>query len=74
MSKVQIRTTKKEGEAPLYMRFRIGEESIWMNLMGHEARDHRGVQFGQYPAAGPRGDEGEDRLARVHPERAERHP
>lgn len=33
MSKVQIRTTKKEGEAPLYMRFRIGEESIWMNLM-----------------------------------------
>ena len=33
MSKVQIRTTKKKGETPLYMRMRIGEESIWVNLM-----------------------------------------
>ena len=33
MSKVQIRTTKKEGEAPLYMRMKIGEEAIWVNLL-----------------------------------------
>lgn len=33
MSKVQIRTTKKDGEAPLYMRMKIGEEAIWVNLL-----------------------------------------
>lgn len=33
MSKVQIRTTKKEGEAPLYMRMKIGEEAVWVNLL-----------------------------------------
>lgn len=33
MSKLQIRTTKKEGEAPLYMRMKIGEEAVWVNLL-----------------------------------------
>ena len=33
MSKVQIRTTKKEGDAPLYMRMKIGEEAVWVNLL-----------------------------------------
>ena len=33
MSKIQIRTTKKEGMAPLYMRMKIGEEAVWVNLM-----------------------------------------
>lgn len=33
MSKVQIRTKKKEGETPLYMRMKIGEEAIWVNLV-----------------------------------------
>ena len=31
--KVQIRTKKKEGKTPLYMRIKIGEEATWVNLM-----------------------------------------
>ena len=30
--KVQIRTKKKEGKTPLYMRIKIGEEATWVNL------------------------------------------
>ena len=33
MSKIQLRTNKKEGTAPLYMRIKIGEEATWVNLM-----------------------------------------
>ena len=33
MSKIQIRTIKKTGETPLYMRMKIGEKSVWVNLM-----------------------------------------
>lgn len=33
MAKVQIRTTKKEGQAPLYMRIKVGNEAVWQNLM-----------------------------------------
>lgn len=33
MGKVQIRTTKKEGQAPLYMRIKIDDEAVWQNLM-----------------------------------------
>lgn len=33
MSKIQIRTKKKNGEAPLYMRMKIGEDATWVSLV-----------------------------------------
>lgn len=33
MNKIQIRTSKKEGKTPLYMRIKIGEEATWVNLL-----------------------------------------
>lgn len=33
MNKIQIRTSKKEGSASLYMRLKIGDNATWVNLM-----------------------------------------
>ena len=33
MNKVQIRSKKKEGKSPLYMRIKVGDEAIWVNLL-----------------------------------------
>ena len=33
MSRIQIRTSKKKGVAPLYMRMKISDKAVWVNLM-----------------------------------------
>ena len=33
MNKIQIRTSKKEGSAPLYMRIKIEEKATWVSLL-----------------------------------------
>ena len=33
MNKIQIRTTKKEGTTPLYMRIKIENKATWVNLL-----------------------------------------
>ena len=33
MNKIQIRTTKKEGSTPLYMRIKIEDKATWVNLL-----------------------------------------